>query len=102
MFQDKYIVCKECGNEFLFSASEQEFYAEKGYQNEPGRCQACRRARKQRNNNNNMNTRFQKERPMYKAVCASCGKETTVPFEPSGDRPVYCRDCYQANKNRFR
>ncbi|MGE5389876.1 MAG: zinc-ribbon domain containing protein [Deltaproteobacteria bacterium] len=93
MFQDKYLVCKDCGNEFLFSASEQEFYAEKGFENEPGRCLECRRARKQQRNT-------REDRPMFQTVCASCGQETTVPFEPTGDRPVYCRDCFQAKRSR--
>ena len=38
MFEDKTLVCRECGAEFVFTASEQQFYAEKGFQNEPGRC----------------------------------------------------------------
>ena len=42
MYEDKTLVCKDCGNEFIFSAGEQEFYAEKGFQNEPQRCKACR------------------------------------------------------------
>lgn len=100
MFEDKYIVCKDCGNEFLFSASEQEFYAEKGFENEPGRCPGCRRARKQQRNGGNSNSRFREDRPMFQTVCAACGQETTVPFEPTGDRPVYCRDCFQAKRSR--
>lgn len=48
MKEDKTLVCKECGKEFVFSASEQEFYESKGFTNEPGRCPACRQARKQR------------------------------------------------------
>lgn len=46
MYEDKTLVCKECGAEFVFTAGEQEFYAEKGFQNEPQRCKACRDARK--------------------------------------------------------
>ena len=46
MFEDKVLVCKECGQEFVFSAGEQEFYAERGFQNEPQRCKPCRDARK--------------------------------------------------------
>ena len=98
MLEDKYLVCKDCGNEFLFSASEQEFYAEKGFQNEPGRCPACRKARKQQRNGGGFGSR-REDRPSFTTVCASCGQETTVPFEPSGDRPVYCRECYQARRN---
>ena len=87
--EDKTLVCKECGVEFLFSAQEQEFYAEKGFQNEPARCPDCRRARKQQAGAG------RGERQYYDAVCANCGAETQVPFKPTGIRPVYCRDCFQ-------
>lgn len=94
MFNDKVLTCKDCGAEFVFSASEQEFYAEKGFTNEPGRCPSCRAARKARNNNG-----FSRpQREMFSAVCSACGKETTVPFQPTGDKPVYCRDCYTPRK----
>ncbi|MDR1615503.1 MAG: zinc-ribbon domain containing protein [Syntrophomonadaceae bacterium] len=97
MFNDKYLTCKDCGSEFLFSASEQEFYAEKGFENEPGRCPDCRKARKQRNGFGN--SRYREDRPSFTTICASCNQETTVPFEPTGDRPVYCRECFQARRN---
>ncbi len=88
MFQDKIIVCKDCGTEFTFTAREQEFYAEKGFENEPQRCKPCRDARKG-------NTRRREDRPMFEAVCASCGATCQVPFEPRNDRPVYCSDCFR-------
>ena len=91
MYEDKTLVCRDCGDEFVFSASEQGFYAEKGFQNEPGRCADCRATRK-RNNGGKNNTRGQRE--MHPATCAECGTETQVPFKPSGDRPVYCSDCF--------
>ena len=84
-FEDRTLTCKECGKEFVFSASEQEFYAEKGFQNDPARCFECRQARKRQRNN----------REMFDVLCAECGCETHVPFKPTEDRPVYCRDCYQ-------
>jgi len=93
MYNDKTLTCKECGREFTFSASEQEFYAEKGFTNEPGRCPECRAARKAQSRNSGGYSRPQRE--MFPAVCSACGKETTVPFQPTGDKPVYCRDCYQ-------
>lgn len=97
MSQDKVLVCRDCGQEFVFTAREQEFYAEKGFQNEPGRCPACRQARKQATAGRNSGGGYARaQRRMYPAVCASCGAETEVPFQPSGDKPVYCRDCYQA------
>ncbi|MGI6422598.1 MAG: zinc-ribbon domain containing protein [Syntrophomonadaceae bacterium] len=101
--EDKYLVCKDCGEEFLFSVSEQEFYKEKGFENEPGRCRDCRKARKQSRGNSGGGSgqRFREDRPMFKAVCAECGEETTVPFEPSGDRPIYCRGCFNNRRNRY-
>lgn len=93
MYEDKTLVCKDCNQEFTFTAGEQEFYAEKGFQNEPGRCPACRASRKDTRNN-----RGYGERQMYEAVCDSCGVTCQVPFQPSGDKPVYCRDCFQAKK----
>ncbi len=91
MFEDKTLVCKECGNEFVFTAGEQEFYAEKGLQNEPQRCKACRDARK---------NAPKAPREMHETVCAKCGKVAKVPFLPSNDRPVYCSECFSEMKNQ--
>ena len=91
MYEDKTLVCKECGNEFVFTAGEQEFYAEKGLQNEPQRCKACRDARKNA-------PKAPKE--MHETVCAKCGKVAKVPFLPSNDRPVYCSECFAEMKNQ--
>lgn len=85
MYEDKVLVCKECNNEFVFTAGEQEFYAEKGFVNEPQRCKACRDKRK---------AAAKAPREMHDAVCAQCGKECKVPFEPKEDRPVYCSECF--------
>lgn len=93
MAQDKILTCRDCGQEFVFSAGEQDFYAEKGFENEPSRCPACRQARKQGGGGRGGN---RPQREMFPAVCASCGVETQVPFQPSGEKPVYCRDCFQA------
>lgn len=90
-FKDKTITCQDCGNDFTFSASEQEFYAEKGFENEPKRCPDCRKAAKA--------NRFAGKKTEFKVVCAECGHTTTVPFEPKGDRPVYCLDCFKKQKN---
>lgn len=90
MFEDKTLKCKECGEEFVFTAGEQEFYAEKGFQNEPQRCKACRDARK---------SASRAQREMFTTVCAQCGKEAVVPFQPNSDRPVYCSECYSAMRN---
>ena len=94
MYQDKTLVCRDCGKEFVFSAGEQEFYAEKGFQNEPTRCRDCRQAHKAaRNNGNNV-------REMHDAICANCGAATKVPFQPREDRPVYCSECYAAMQRK--
>lgn len=85
-FLDEVLVCRECGREFLFSASQQEFFAVQGYQNEPQRCPACRERRRQRSRNAATETRI---------ICAACGQIDTVPFRPKGDRPVYCKACYR-------
>ena len=89
MYNDKTLVCKDCGQEFTFTAGEQEFYAEKGFTNEPQRCKACRDARKGASRGNGGG------RQMYDAVCAECGRACKVPFEPRGDRPVYCSDGFR-------
>lgn len=89
---DKSIVCKDCGAEFIFSEQEQALFLEKGYNNDPQRCPDCRAAKKQLRGN----TRVSTDREMFPAVCAECGKETTVPFKPNNQKPVYCRDCYQS------
>lgn len=96
MYQDRYLTCRDCGTEFVFSASEQEFFAEKGFTNDPGRCPNCRAIRKE---NSRRSGGFRQRRQMFPAVCANCGKETEVPFQPSGERPVYCIDCYRQVQN---
>ncbi len=85
MFEDKMLTCKDCGQQFTFTAGEQAFYADKGFQNEPQRCKSCRDARKNA-------TRGPRE--FFTAVCAKCGKDARVPFEPKSDRPVYCSECF--------
>ena len=90
MYEDKTLACKDCGAEFIFTAGEQEFYAEKGFENEPSRCKDCRIARK--------TNRSSAPREMHPAICAECGAETQVPFLPKEDRPVYCSDCFAANR----
>ncbi|MEG0999135.1 MAG: zinc-ribbon domain containing protein [Clostridiales bacterium] len=93
MYSDKTLVCKECGEEFTFSASEQEFYAEKGFQNEPARCPECRQKRRRQRNDRGG------EREMFNVVCDQCGVETQVPFRPTNGRPVYCRECLQQQRD---
>lgn len=88
-FEDKTLVCTDCGAEFIFTAGEQEFYSTRGFTNEPRRCKTCRDTRKQQGDRS-------RPRELHEVVCANCGVTTQVPFKPREDRPVYCRDCFQA------
>jgi CxxC-x17-CxxC domain-containing protein len=91
-FQDKTLKCKDCGCDFIFTVGEQDFYAEKGFENEPVRCRDCRETRK-RGRSDSSSAAPQRE--MHEAVCAQCGITTQVPFKPRNDRPIYCRDCFK-------
>ncbi len=95
MYTDKTLTCRECGAVFIFSGSEQAFYAEKGYQNLPGRCFACRTSHRQSTHGGNT-----RRRQMYDVICAECGATTQVPFQPRDDRPVYCPTCFARHFNR--
>ncbi|MFC2059088.1 zinc-ribbon domain containing protein [Chloroflexota bacterium] len=101
-YVDKTLRCSDCGVDFTFSASEQDFFASKGFVNEPGRCPDCRAARKQQRGGGGWggggNGGYRQQREMHPAVCASCGKDTQVPFEPRNGRPVYCSDCYATQR----
>jgi CxxC-x17-CxxC domain-containing protein len=96
-FQEKSIQCIDCSATFTFTAGEQEFYAARGYTNEPKRCPSCRQAKKAQRNGNGYGS-YAGSREMFDATCAECGKETQVPFEPRGDKPVYCSDCYRKTR----
>jgi CxxC-x17-CxxC domain-containing protein len=90
---DQTLRCRECGREFLFTVGEQEFYASRGLMNTPSRCPECRSARKAMASSGSYGDRSQRQ--MYTATCSNCGREARVPFQPRGDKPVYCSDCYQ-------
>jgi CxxC-x17-CxxC domain-containing protein len=92
-FQDKSLTCSDCGATFTFSAEDQEFFQTKGYTNEPKRCPECRQARKAERFGSSGG--YGAKRQMFPATCAQCGKATEVPFQPRGDKPVYCSDCYR-------
>lgn len=92
-FNDRELQCQDCGSTFTFEAREQEFFATKGFTNDPKRCPDCRAARKTTRGGGGG---FGSRRQMYPAVCAACGVETEVPFLPRGDRPVYCSQCYNS------
>ena len=100
-YEDKTLECVDCGASFTFSAEEQEFFATKGFTNEPKRCSPCRQTRKdqRRSSQGGFGGYSSQRREMFPAVCASCGKDTQVPFEPRVGRPVYCSECYAKTKN---
>ncbi|MFC1871464.1 CxxC-x17-CxxC domain-containing protein [Chloroflexota bacterium] len=96
-FEEKSLQCSDCSSTFTFSAEEQEFFQSKGYTNEPKRCPACRESRRaQRYGNDSYG--YKSQRQMFPAVCAECGKETEVPFQPREGRPVYCSECYSKTR----
>lgn len=102
MYVDEMLNCVDCGREFAFTAGEQQFYATKGFQNKPNRCPDCRQARKQLRSQSGGGTSGgggQRNREMFQATCSQCGGVAEVPFQPRGDKPVYCRDCFASRPN---
>lgn len=102
--QEKSLQCADCGATFTFTVGEQEFFATKGFTNEPKRCLSCRQARKAQQNGGsgssygNSSYANMAPRQMFPVQCSQCGKDAQVPFEPRGDKPVYCSDCYRTIK----
>jgi CxxC-x17-CxxC domain-containing protein len=97
-YADKTLTCRDCGQPFVFTAGEQEFYASRGLMNEPGRCPNCRAARRSSQGGGMGYANgdgYGMQREMFTATCSNCGKEARVPFQPNPDRPVYCSDCFQ-------
>ena len=100
-FADKTLTCRDCATNFVWTAGEQEFYASRGLENAPSRCPACRAERRRNGGGGGMGGGMGSgtgTRQMYPAVCASCGQETEVPFQPRQDRPVYCSSCFQKRR----
>ena len=108
-FVDKTLTCADCNQAFTFTADEQAFHQEKGFTNEPRRCPSCRAARRAERNSGGGygggsrsygggGGSYGGEREMFSATCASCGKEARVPFQPRGDKPVYCSDCFRSQR----
>ena len=108
IFSDKSIRCVSCGEDFTFTAGEQEFYKNRGLEHEPTRCKNCREARKTSRSGEGFGNSSgysgggrsgdRGDREMHSVTCSDCGAETRVPFLPSSGRPVYCRDCYRSHK----
>ena len=103
MIQDKVLTCRDCGTQFVFTAGEQEFFAQRGFTNEPGRCPECRAAHKAQRGGGSSSRDgsygggygSREPRQMYSATCSACGGEAQVPFQPRTDKPVYCSSCFQ-------
>lgn len=97
-FTDKSLTCRECGKDFTFTAGEQEFHAQKGFTNEPGRCPDCR-AQRRSSQGFGGGRRSSGPREMFTATCSACGQSCQVPFQPSGEKPVYCSDCFRSQRS---
>jgi len=93
IFEDKTLRCRDCGQDFVFSAGEQEFYQQRGLLNEPGRCSSCRAVRRSSGRASGG------PREMHPIQCAECGKDAMVPFLPQQNKPVYCSACFERVKN---
>ena len=111
--QDRVLTCRDCGRQFAFTAGEQEFYQSRGLVNEPGRCPECRQARKAQrgggyaysSESDGYNSQpggprgydrgERPQRELFTATCSNCGGEARVPFQPRGDKPVYCSNCFE-------
>ena len=99
-FADSTLECRECGNSFVWTAGEQSFYAEKGLLNQPARCPECRAQKRQSRAGNGMASNG--VRVQHPVTCAECGTETTVPFIPRNDKPVYCSACFDKTRSASR
>lgn len=110
-FADKTLTCRDCGQEFVWTAGEQEFYQSRGLQNPPSRCPSCRAARRAGGGGGGGGGSYAGggggggggygggQREMFTATCSSCGREARVPFQPRGDKPVYCSDCFEKQRS---
>ena len=115
-YADKVLSCRDCGQAFVFTTGEQEFFAQKGFTNEPSRCPDCRRARRAERGGRSGDDSSggyssggygaggyggygRRERELFSATCSSCGNEARVPFQPREDKPVYCADCFSSQRS---
>ena len=105
-YTDRTLTCADCGKTFTFSADDQSYHAQKGFTNEPKRCPTCRAAKREQRGASSFGGYSSGgssggQREMFSATCASCGKEARVPFEPRGDKPVYCSDCFRSQQGAY-
>jgi CxxC-x17-CxxC domain-containing protein len=117
VYTDETLSCVDCNSQFIFSSGEQQFFASKGFQNKPNRCPECRAARKAQrgaggaagggggssyNGGNGGGGAARGSREMFQTTCSQCGQTAEVPFQPRGDKPVYCRDCFATRSSSYR
>ena len=86
-FKDEKLVCQDCGKEFDFTASDQKFFQEKGYQ-PPKRCPDCRKAKRDERGT----------RQMFEIVCSKCGEKGQVPFKPKNPEGLLCEKCFRESR----
>ena len=101
LFTDKTLSCKDCAAEFVFSANEQQECASLGFRIDPERCPACRTERKAVESRPGIFPRSRRGLDRvgtFSSTCAVCGREARLPFKPKGDRPVYCRECFDRRR----
>ena len=94
-YADKNLTCRDCGQSFVFTSSEQQFFADRGFQNEPSRCPECRATRRASGGGRQSQSA---NREMVDVTCSSCGNPAQVPFTPTAGRPVYCSDCFNRER----
>jgi CxxC-x17-CxxC domain-containing protein len=113
-YSDKTLTCRDCNSPFTFTEGEQEFFAQKGFTNEPSRCPECRAANKSRRNGGGSSMAYDSDRgyggggydgyaraprEMFSAICSECGQTAQVPFQPRTDKPVYCSSCFEQKRS---
>ena len=106
-YSDRTLTCADCGVEFIHSAADQEFYAQKGFASDPKRCPSCRASRRAMRETSGFDVReiggprgyergdYRPQREYFAVICSKCGNAAQVPFKPRMDRPVYCSDCFR-------
>lgn len=92
--ENKNLKCEDCGKDFVFTAEEQDFYREKGFENEPKRCLDCRRTRKRER----ADRRNSGPKTMTTVTCDQCGKQDQVPFTPTPGKPILCSECFSQKR----
>ena len=105
-YVDRTLTCVDCGVEFIHSAADQEFYAQKGFSSDPKRCASCRASRRAARDGGYESHDIggprgyersdqRSSREYFAVICTKCGNQAQVPFQPRMDRPVYCSDCFR-------